>query len=132
VRETSAYSSRRAGNVINYIQTGLHRGHLPLKPHSVRSVRPVTNMIVGYFPHDQTFSLPVNLSLGPRSTTKITLLGVAHRWVDPTVPPGAIKDVARHFVIVRLSTDVSRASSTFQRRLGHPPGFMTRVVDHSG
>jgi hypothetical protein len=73
---------------------------------------PGSDSIVGSFPHDQAFSVAVNLNVGPTSTAKVTLLGLAHGSVDVAIQP-QVSDAARRFSAVKLATDIETARSSF-------------------
>jgi hypothetical protein len=68
--------------------------------------------IVGRFPHDQPFSVAVNLTIGATSSATVTLLGMAHGSAAYTVEPRLNAD-ARNFLAIELDTDVGTAASTF-------------------
>lgn len=73
---------------------------------------PGSDSIAGHFPHDQAFSIAVNLNIGPSSTATVTLLGPAHGSIDIDIPP-QVNTVARLFSVVRLNTDPGIAGDTF-------------------
>jgi len=68
--------------------------------------------IVGRFPHDQPFSVAVNLTIGATSSATVTLLGLAHGSAAYAVPPNLNAD-ARNFLAIELDTDTGTAGDTF-------------------
>jgi hypothetical protein len=70
------------------------------------------NSFVGRFPHDQVFSVAVNLTIGPQSKAEVTLFAPAHGSFVSEVPASA-NDLARNFFQMQLTTDTSKAGSTF-------------------
>jgi hypothetical protein len=85
-------------------------------PQSGSLYAPGSRTIIGGFPHDQFFSVAVNLNIGPTSTVKVTLLGLAHGSFDYTLEPQA-NDLARQFVYVTLETDFPEVGTLFANDL---------------
>ncbi|GEM_PF-6444870 len=68
--------------------------------------------IVGRFPHDQPFSVAVNVTIGATSSATVTLLGLAHGSTIYTVAPNLNAD-ARNFLAIELDTDTGAAGDNF-------------------
>lgn len=73
---------------------------------------PGSSSIAGRFPHDAIFSVAVNLEIGEASKVEVTLLGNAHGSFTADVA-SSVKDVARTFSVIQLTTDTKTPGSTF-------------------